>query len=891
MINYQYTETPYVDPINLEILSKTYDTLEEGHHKALEAESKLKTEIANLDLNEAEDGFKQELLNDLNATIEANTRYGNKYSALDDIIRESGNIASNPALIGRIKAQQDYTAFMKSLDEAKIPDNYKEMYRDLNPYYYQDKEDESGNIIGGTKWQAKHIPVDSVDRWKLIQEGIKIAAKNVGGTTTVQYVDDNNQITDDISKASKTNYYSTVTNTWEELPQDKIQAGIQAAIENTSGAKASIEQDYKFAVWEYRKLQNEEDGAVISELTDDNGNILSVQQYLEKKLSPAVFAATYRNEMQTITHGGGGSAYRRASGNARINSQMQPIQSSSVSTPLTYHRDEAVRYNVNKNSAIDDITKIVRKYNGDNYVFNVPRGELITDDTFKNVLENPDLTNEDKMMLITQSKIYNEAVINMNNMRRGVKKEDLGVFDLAVRLESGEGLINSKNGGTKLDDFFINNLNYLANENGDIVIKFDDGGSKNGHIREIFYNMLGKTYKEDLKRMGVVITDDGFTIPKDARSSAPMILNTLMVAQDKRNLGFTNTALSLAIEYNFTVTSASSKLETIDLGGDRGVAVIGATDNEDVVKDISNKYKYVQFQKEKIDKTTPSFNTKITRSTNMFEGMSYADAKLREELNLGLITPTDYNARMEMIKSDFQRQLKNQEFSQLQIYGLIEGDKSNMSNTMTEVEKSEDRHRLGQRIQTAILNDKAELVPAMVSGLVDENGIPYAGYIVKIWDNKKDDQGNISRIKEETYYIPQLKVESGTEYFREHPRTRADSTVTNLGETRTYNDLTIGNNLENCSITGNDVNSFDIKFNDVEIKDVSSLTATEYLTCLNYFENLSLYAKLNGGLDDKQGHGEILNYVAGSLAKIFTQPIDNVKDYLTNKILSNMSNE
>ena len=33
------------------------------------------------------------------------------------------------------------------------------------------------------------------------------------------------------------------------------------------------------------KLQNESNGAVISELTDDNGNVLSVQQYLEKKIT------------------------------------------------------------------------------------------------------------------------------------------------------------------------------------------------------------------------------------------------------------------------------------------------------------------------------------------------------------------------------------------------------------------------------------------------------------------------------------------------------------------------------------------------------------------------------------------------------------------------------
>ena len=89
----------------------------------------------------------------------------------------------------------------------------------------------------------------------------------------------------------------------------------------------------------------------------------------------------------------------------------------------------------------------------------------------------------------------------------------------------------------------------------------------------------------------------------------------------------------------------------------------------------------------------------------------------------------------------------------------------------------------------------------------------------------------------------------------------------------------------------NDVDSFDIEFNGIKLEDKSSLDTKEYLTCLNYFENLNNYAKINGTLNDEQGHGLTLNYIAESLSRIFSQPIDDVKDYLANKILSNMSNK
>ena len=83
----------------------------------------------------------------------------------------------------------------------------------------------------------------------------------------------------------------------------------------------------------------------------------------------------------------------------------------------------------------------------------------------------------------------------------------------------------------------------------EIIIEFEEGDD----IRNIFNGVLGKSYKEDLLAMGIKITENGFTIPQEARNQAPMLLNALMVAQDKRNLGFLTTIGEVTKPFNFSV--------------------------------------------------------------------------------------------------------------------------------------------------------------------------------------------------------------------------------------------------------------------------------------------------------------------------------------------------
>ncbi len=53
-------------------------------------------------------------------TLDNNLNYGNAAAAFDDLVKAQGDITSDPGLIGRIRAQQDYTAYLNNTNERRL---------------------------------------------------------------------------------------------------------------------------------------------------------------------------------------------------------------------------------------------------------------------------------------------------------------------------------------------------------------------------------------------------------------------------------------------------------------------------------------------------------------------------------------------------------------------------------------------------------------------------------------------------------------------------------------------------------------------------------------------------------------------------------------------------
>ena len=188
----------YVPKHNLEVIGQTYDYLQQRHDAAVAQESALKKQIGELELNAQEDEFKQTLINSIENKIQDAVVGDFKGYALDEIIAEAGNVASDPRVIGRLRAQQQYKTYHDNLNaRTDLSEDYKNYYRQVNTYHYEDKLDAAGNIIGGTEWKPEKQEVSEVPASVIYNEALKIAQADAGGGESYSFLDVNGNPTSD----------------------------------------------------------------------------------------------------------------------------------------------------------------------------------------------------------------------------------------------------------------------------------------------------------------------------------------------------------------------------------------------------------------------------------------------------------------------------------------------------------------------------------------------------------------------------------------------------------------------------------------------------------------------------------------------------------------------
>ena len=138
---------------NLQYLDNTVDFLQKRHDDALTMSTKLKESISQLDLNEEDNWFRNQLYDNLQTVIDENSDYDNIGNAYNDIIKYSGELISDPRLTGRLKSQKAFKEFTETIDKANMPDSFKRYYKDKNKYSYSDAIDSNGKFIEGKIYQ------------------------------------------------------------------------------------------------------------------------------------------------------------------------------------------------------------------------------------------------------------------------------------------------------------------------------------------------------------------------------------------------------------------------------------------------------------------------------------------------------------------------------------------------------------------------------------------------------------------------------------------------------------------------------------------------------------------------------------------------------------------
>ena len=437
---YQNVERPILPPVDLSIMQKTYDTLEQGHLKGVELASKLRSAIAELPLNESEQAYKDELASGIEQVITENSLAGNAYYAIPDLIKAQGDIDANPVLKNKINAQADYKAYQDMIDSNKeLSADAKEYYKEMNPYRNGQKED--GSYDTTFKWQPSSFPTKVYDINDFIEQGIRRAAEEYTDYNSTVWLDADGNITRDPAKALDGQVYYTVGGQKVVLSKNKIIDAINTVINATPGGNESIQQDYNVYKWKYDKNKNLNPNEVlVSPITDNNGEILTPEEFKQKLIYEAASQAAYSKGSPKTTYGQGLASFKKYKAEQEAKDRV-------IDNPYGYgnylgygsYRENVsspgniiVKKNIGKD-AIDTKGKLEQEINDTfNFIYrdnkDINKNGSIKDKV-ETVINDPNVSQSEKNTLKNYYNAYEESLLNIEAFKENLNDKDKEKFD------------------------------------------------------------------------------------------------------------------------------------------------------------------------------------------------------------------------------------------------------------------------------------------------------------------------------------------------------------------------------------------------------------------------------------------------------------------------------
>ena len=891
MKGFNYINTEYVPTVDLNTLGNTFNTLEQGHKEAIKTASNLQAEMAKLELNEAENEWRQQKISEIQQTIDNNTIFGNSAAALDDIIVKAGNLASDAGMIGRLQAQKDYTEFKnKIINDKTLPEDYKEYYLENNPYYYKDIVDEkTGKVISGTKWNPNISPTAVVDLSSLISKGLQWAARESGSYNQVRWLDKNGNPTTNPNEVFDGEYYDDTTHSFEKLDRSKIEAGIRAAIESTPGAKESLQQDYDIALWKHKKAINATKGKynIVSDVTDDNGITLSPQQYLNKRISPALYAAEYYNTTRKTTYGNGLKTYKaaeQAAETAKKNAELddeyiKSLNRTSDTKPITINYNMTAElmgekqniqnelYNLFKNAVGRDVNIDMTNASTDGWKNTLTRAYL----TIKKNGATEQQLRDFKVKTSELIRKYDEITMNYDNLTKDLKEDDKYLVDYVSRMKNG-GSFNKDN---PYDQKLLKDIQAEFGDKGQYYdVSFNNIDEYNQAIQILNSNnengFLGLGFNTGRKEI------DGKSVnyirlPKEYYQNMLLLSNTV------------NAAVKGNID-NITVQVLDSEYNPIIPKSQQDNSYVTSPYNStsqiyDFESNYSHKYLYNVYRKaadkkflnysndfikqqEKLNTVIDNYQ-EITIGHQSLPGETNYQQLLLHQLNTNQIDNTEYNLRLKIDQEELRRKIMSHGFGNTKMFTVEDDDGY---GTFKEITNTKNREDEGNKIISAIGNGKAVFNSA-------HNPFFGSGTNITIYP-KLDSNGNPTGIPK-TYFIPGLVNDEAQEAFENNPYTKASDYVAKMdayGMTANLSESGDTPTLGAQQLIANGGNLFTYKNGNIEVNIDRKVAVDIYDAMNEYIDIQNNFTQGNLQIDNENAV-ERLNGRIFEIAKTITNSI------------------
>lgn len=419
MKTYQNVRPQYVAPIDLQTLNTAYANLESMHQQAVQTSSELKNAIAQLQLNESEEPFRQQLVKNIEDTISTNIQYGNLASAYDDIVKLSGDIVANPALIGRLKAQQEYLTYKNKIEASNIPEQYKDNFKALNPYYYQDIYDDKGNIVGGTKWEPNKLPVNKVDYNALMTKALQYVTPKNNTNQIMRFMKADGTFTTKLEPGVQAVWYDAVTSQIEEVTKEQIYEALDSAIQADPGALASLHQDFEMAKMDYEK------GIDPIHKIFNGTRTYTFHEFVDNIFNPMVHAKAYKHTSSSSEYNKNFyKEYATVFGGNNNNTESNTIGITGVKTsqnsPLVEIEDIT---GIQSIYGVDEANKLLREHaRAYSYNMEIPYIDIMDPNTVQQFLNDPNAFPDEESKQLFYDKylelltIYSDEIYNLGLM-------------------------------------------------------------------------------------------------------------------------------------------------------------------------------------------------------------------------------------------------------------------------------------------------------------------------------------------------------------------------------------------------------------------------------------------------------------------------------------------
>ena len=429
----------YTPSIDLDAVERTYKRLEDAHQQTINELSTSKAAIAALDLNVEEDAWRQEQIAKLDNAMSDMYLYGNAYAAADELNKMIGDIAADPGMIGRVRAQQQYKTWEANLDKSNLNDKQKAYFKAMNKYHYQDITDDTGKVVGGTDWTPQVNYVNNVDIGALMIRATQLAAADASGSDIVYYKDASGRWTTNIDNSVDGLPYYKVNGQYEVLSKDKVRLALDTVIRGTPGALDSINQNYDIDKW----YSDKGDSSSKMNIIGKDGKLLTRNQYIERMLDGYANVASYSRSSTTMTPLAGMSVEAMKERNKRkgLNGDfakslfdvLGDLENTKFQGTLREEPDATIEgVTATRNAAVQQMANLAAKYNIDWDGNNVDAGMQALIQSGKltpqeyDVLYDYELTNKVYKNLISQNPDIKNPSDYTSSIDAGVSMIDTG---------------------------------------------------------------------------------------------------------------------------------------------------------------------------------------------------------------------------------------------------------------------------------------------------------------------------------------------------------------------------------------------------------------------------------------------------------------------------------